>query len=547
MFLATRSFGIAEVEVSGAGSVVEIFDDGTLAVGSNDAGTTARASINLTDGGRLRTGSGVTRINKTGSLLIDGGSFDVRGDLEVRGGTLTYISGGFGLVSGATVSLSESAFVSINASTSLNGGRRINISSSAFLTYSGTLNMGSTTDATISVTGARLFTNSSGSGDTRWGYNGGFADVSLEDNALVRLNSSLELAGDDVVGSRGKISVRSGSSLHLKDLRMATGMHGDAVINIMDAGSSLFQGVDSVLVVGSDVVGSSSVATLNLGVGGLFSMGTGGATINKTGVVNIEGGRFSVGGDVVMNDGVINLSGGVLDLNDHSINNFGGEMQFNFTGGILREVDTFGGDLHHEGGVFEVGSGGRNVSRVEGDYVMEDGAVLAFEFEIGKVNPFGGLSVLGDVYLEGTLEIFDDGSYAAAVGDSFFLIGAQGFSGSFDLVTLPEIDEEMRYDLIYTSDELILEINTNLAGDTNNDGVVDEIDLNNVMAHFGETFVFAGEDGDANHDGVTDLADLFLVRNNFGGSFDEKVSIPEPGSMLLLGAGMLFVGRRRLN
>jgi len=51
------------------------------------------------------------------------------------------------------------------------------------------------------------------------------------------------------------------------------------------------------------------------------------------------------------------------------------------------------------------------------------------------------------------------------------------------------------------------------AGDTNFDGRVDLVDLNNVRNHFGGTGL-----GDADGDGDVDLDDLNLVRNHFGGA-----------------------------
>ncbi len=50
-------------------------------------------------------------------------------------------------------------------------------------------------------------------------------------------------------------------------------------------------------------------------------------------------------------------------------------------------------------------------------------------------------------------------------------------------------------------------------GDTNRDGVVDVVDLNNVRNNFGGTGL-----GDANGDGLVDVHDLNAVRNNFGAS-----------------------------
>ncbi len=58
--------------------------------------------------------------------------------------------------------------------------------------------------------------------------------------------------------------------------------------------------------------------------------------------------------------------------------------------------------------------------------------------------------------------------------------------------------------------------NVKLAGDTNADGVVDLIDLNNVRNNFGAAG--PGIAGDTNGDEVVDLSDLNAVRNNFGAS-----------------------------
>jgi CubicO group peptidase (beta-lactamase class C family) len=64
---------------------------------------------------------------------------------------------------------------------------------------------------------------------------------------------------------------------------------------------------------------------------------------------------------------------------------------------------------------------------------------------------------------------------------------------------------------------------TNLPGDTNDDGVVDLTDLNNVRNNFGATG--EGVLGDTNGDGIVDLTDLNNVRNNFG------ATAPAPSAM----------------
>lgn len=77
-----------------------------------------------------------------------------------------------------------------------------------------------------------------------------------------------------------------------------------------------------------------------------------------------------------------------------------------------------------------------------------------------------------------------------------------------------------------------LEYLPEVAGDTNDDFVVDLSDLNNVRNNFG---VSGGHPiGDANLDGSVDLNDLNLVRNHFGNSG----VVSEPSSLLLLLAGL---------
>ena len=79
-----------------------------------------------------------------------------------------------------------------------------------------------------------------------------------------------------------------------------------------------------------------------------------------------------------------------------------------------------------------------------------------------------------------------------------------------------------------------------LLGDTNYDGVVDEVDLQNIIENFGEF----GYDADGVL-GRIDLNDLLAVRNNWGGVRPTLASIPEPASLLTLaGLGGLALHRR---
>lgn len=82
-------------------------------------------------------------------------------------------------------------------------------------------------------------------------------------------------------------------------------------------------------------------------------------------------------------------------------------------------------------------------------------------------------------------------------------------------------------------------------GDTQADGVVDLVDLNNVRNHFG--WQTSAPDGDTNGDDVIDLEDLNAVRNNFGTVYRPSSNpVPEPSSLALMAsAGVVASLRRR--
>ena len=94
-------------------------------------------------------------------------------------------------------------------------------------------------------------------------------------------------------------------------------------------------------------------------------------------------------------------------------------------------------------------------------------------------------------------------------------------------------------------DNLVIEADTITAvppiwGDTNNDGVVDLQDLNNVRNNFG-VGVIDGPPilGEAYpFDGIVDLVDLNLVRNRFGTRAFSAV--PEPCTLAIMLSALMF-------
>ncbi|MDP6547078.1 MAG: PEP-CTERM sorting domain-containing protein [Phycisphaerae bacterium] len=91
---------------------------------------------------------------------------------------------------------------------------------------------------------------------------------------------------------------------------------------------------------------------------------------------------------------------------------------------------------------------------------------------------------------------------------------------------------------------------TVIPGDSNGDGVVDDVDYDNLMSQFGGTP--GADSADFNGDNVVDLEDFAILREHFGfrpvtaPDAEFGAPVPEPVTVLLLG-GMAapFVLRRR--
>ena len=149
--------------------------------------------------------------------------------------------------------------------------------------------------------------------------------------------------------------------------------------------------------------------------------------------------------------------------------------------------------------------------------------------------PHASITITGNATLNGQLNILMNNIVHLNNNETFDLIDIQGqASGTFedlaegDLITsINQFDFSITYLGGDGNDIQILVTETSqIIGDTNNDAIINQLDLDLVQQHLGTT----NFRGDANHDGVTDLADIFAVRNNFSNT----INIPEPATLFTI-------------
>jgi hypothetical protein len=157
--------------------------------------------------------------------------------------------------------------------------------------------------------------------------------------------------------------------------------------------------------------------------------------------------------------------------------------------------------------------------------------------------------------------LFDDNSMAnGPMAPGFNLAGPihlGAFNGGVFASKVQMDDFRVYHGLLTDADiQALLNPVTHFRGDTNQDGVVDLTDYNNVINFFGTTEP-AFTNGDSTGDGAVDLNDYNDVINFFGAKVPQaglegglvtplaSVAVPEPTSLALLAVGSLFTLKRR--
>ncbi|NQT41113.1 MAG: PEP-CTERM sorting domain-containing protein, partial [Planctomycetes bacterium] len=250
------------------------------------------------------------------------------------------------------------------------------------------------TSPTITINGGNFETADNGTGEV------------LFNSGTLTLNRNNLMIGQ-AANSQATFTMNGG----LIDLRPAFAAVADHGRLRTNAGTGVFTLNDGTVHVGNDLDLSNNNA------GGL--------------TLNINGGEMIVGLHVnYRNNGTdtINLAGGLLDLTGGNVNFATGTADFNFTGGRLQDVGTFGSTLVQGGGTLAPGQ--MAPGQVAGTMAMTGGYTQnagVLEIEIGGLdqgNEYDFVDVSGTADLDASLQVLLTGGFDPQLGDSFDVLTA---------------------------------------------------------------------------------------------------------------------------
>ena len=288
------------------------------------------------------------------------------------------------------------------------------------------------------------------------------------------------------------------------------------------------------------IVGRQGTGTLTVADGAVVSAPVVfvGEYEDSNGTVEVTGQGSAIFGAVSV--GVQGV--GRLNVNDQAMVQGSASIS---TGGTLTGADgTVTGNVLNAGDVAPGNTVG--TLHVDGDYQQHDTGLLSVA--IGE-HDHSLLAITGSASLDGGLGVELLPGAAPIAGDVFKVLAADSITGAFDEEDVNLPDDDWR--LHYIPGSVLVSYGL-LPGDMNLDGAVDTADvaafvlaLTDPQAYMDQFSVDQATMiamGDINQDGAFDTADVApFVQLLVGGD----TSVPEPGSLVLLGLGGLLLLRRR--
>ncbi|KKN67929.1 hypothetical protein LCGC14_0456290 [marine sediment metagenome] len=435
------------ITIDGSGSSLTQNGASTLTLGHATDGT---ATINVTNGGTFSTGAGIATLNPTGTIFVDGGTFNFNGAIVDNGVTLNFLAGtinvaqnftiGAGGLLGTDLTLAANRELGVGGTTTIDASRTLTLTGGTFntgdLTIIGTFDFQT---GTLGITGAG-------------GLTIGVSEV-LGSLLSVDTGQTISVTNTAYIDSGGSLDVLLGGTFNAGTLANGGSMvvTGDAnVANTatVDAGGSL------------DVLlgGTFNAGTLAIG-GSMVVSGTGAANVTNTATIDAGaslgvqfGGSLEVTG-ATTNSGTVNIWNTTVDFTGGFTNSnadlvlidaiFNGDIT-NPAGSALTVVSnvTLNGLLSGAGGIFGPGTltinGGHSPGDsaaevpVEGNLVYGNGNTLTIELGGLLSGEFDRLVIAGDATLDGNLLIDLLNDFTPSFGNEFEILDISGtLSGQF--------------------------------------------------------------------------------------------------------------------
>lgn len=311
---------------------------------------------------------------------------------------------------------------------------------------------------------------------------------------------------------------------------------GTAGVSLTGEGSRLYVGAAAIAHGATLPTNQSAVVVSKLGspaqlaiYGGNSLQNSGNAYI---GVGGGTSGAVEVNGDETTwsNDGdvFVGMSGsGAVSLVAGGTVSSGGSINIGSLGQVSGEGSMLGNVIN--AGTVRPGEVVGAIA-VDGNYQQTSTGKLQLDLLGTSAGAFDTLSIDGQASLGGTLEVNLSGSFAPQIGDSFAVLTAtNGVTGAFAFADLPSLATGRMWRLDYSANAATLSVK--LAGDYNDNGIVDAADYTVWRNLLGRTFD-PRADGDTN--GTIDIHDYHVWKANFGlaaGAASTIISsqpVPEP-------------------
>jgi T5SS/PEP-CTERM-associated repeat protein len=398
---------------------------------------------------------------------------------------------------------------------------------------------------------------------------GGTGAMRIADGAIVNVPDN-----ETLIGGRGRLEL-DGGLLRTSRLNSSGVISGSGEIDVFDCCGQAGYG-----------------GRIEVGAGDrLRIMHDSNSEVGNFGEISVEGGELEFGNELVNENqgpsvGQILLRDGILRAGQFSENSFNPRFRNH---GL---VATVGGVNHVHGSV-------RN--DFNGDIAVTNNSLLMFHHDVEAYNDstisvfagstaiflqdlnlnggtlladltgaagFGHVEVVGDVFLNGQLQINLSNGYTPQLGDSFPLVTAAGeISGLLSLSEMPTLPEGLDWRLQVGANQVVLAVVAlGLAGDYNGNGVVDAADYTTWRDMFGQTGTALAADGSGpsfgTPDGVVDYFDYDFWKTNFGNTMSNgagaaniapgespgaNYAVPEPSSLLLFVAALALIGFRAVS